>query len=203
MGQSVPTTDPIHSLICDAFFATEESHNILQQQLAEGCTSTYITLAVKNRKDPRFTQAKIEEIDKLVKMGTYEIVQEAAIPRKGTILQSRFVLTIKDSGEKTEYFKARLVILGHIDPEKPRVVNEAPTVLKSSIRLTLSLIAAYDFTIWSRDITLAFLQSKDALKRTVYVRPPKGENVLAHIGAPPGSILKAIKPQYGLAESPG
>ena len=31
----------------------------------------------------------------------------------------------------------------------------------------------------------------------------KGEDILQHIGAPPGSILKEAKPQYGLAESPG
>ena len=61
----------------------------------------------------------------------------------------------------------------------------------------------YSFSLWSRYITLAFLQSKEKLKREVYVRPPKGENVLSQIGAPDGSVLKAVKPQYSLVESPG
>ncbi len=136
-------------------------------------------------------------------MGTYEVVPESKLCESGTVLKSKFILTIKNHNEDTEYFKARLVILGHRDPDKPRVVNEAPTVLKSSVRLMITLIASHNFPLWSRDITLAFLQSKEKLKRDVYVRPPRKENVLTQIGAPPGSILKAIKPQYGLAESPG
>ncbi len=123
--------------------------------------------------------------------------------RKGAVLQSRFVLIISNQGEPTEEYKPRLVILGHIDPDKPRIVNEAPTVMRSSVRLAITLIASHNFQLWSRDITLAFLKSKDELQRDIYVRMPKGENLLEHIGAPPGSILKAVKPQYGLAESPG
>ena len=47
------------------------------------------------------------------------------------------------------------------------------------------------------------VESTDPLKRDVCVMPSKGELVLQDIGAPPVSILKAVKPQYGLAESPG
>lgn len=75
--------------------------------------------------------------------------------------------------------------------------------LKSSIRLSLALIVSNGFDIWSRDIFQAFLQSDEPLRRTVYVRPPKGEIVLQRIGAPPGTILRAIKAQYGLGDSPG
>ncbi len=64
-------------------------------------------------------------------MGTYEFIPEDQISRKGIVLHSRFVLCIKNHGEPTEQYKARLVILGHIDPDKSRVVNEAPTVMKS------------------------------------------------------------------------
>ena len=75
-------------------------------------------------------------------------------------------------------YKARLVILGHIDPEKSRVVNEARTVMRSSIRLALTFIAPHGFDLWPRDITLAFLPSKDELNRDVYAKLPKGENLL-------------------------
>ena len=34
------------------------------------------------------------------------------------------------------------------------------------------------------------------------MRPPKGEDVLERIDGPPESILKAVKLQYSLAESP-
>ncbi len=99
--------------------------------------------------------------------------------------------------------RQRLVILRHVDPFKPRVVNEAPTVLKSSIRLAVSLIPSHGFKTRSRDIPQAFLQIKDPLRRTVYVMPAKGEDLLRRIGAPPGSLLHAIKSQYGLTDTPG
>ena len=75
--------------------------------------------------------------------------------------------------------------------------------MKSYIRLALTLAAFENIVLWSRDITLAFLQSKDELKREVHIRTPKGENILQRIGAPKSSILKAVKPQYGLVEYPG
>ncbi len=97
------------------------------------------------------------------------------VPHDATILQSRFVLTIKHFENPDEYFKARLVISGHIDPDKPRVVNEAPTVLKSSVRLAVALTASKSFPIWSHDISQAFLQSEDpasndSVRPTLYRR---------------------------------
>ncbi len=58
------------------------------------------------------------------------------------MLQLRFVLTIKNADSSDQYFKARLVIPIHVDPDKPRVVSEAPSVLKSPIRLGITMIAS-------------------------------------------------------------
>jgi len=185
------------------FLASEQGSKTISEMYLNNASAVFATRIVKNKRDPRFTEAKKKELQALIAKGTYEFVKEKSINPGETILQSRFVLTIKNFNEKDEYFKARLVILGHVDPDKPRVVCEAPTVLKSSVRLLLSLAATYGFKIWSRDISQAFIQSDEPLRRTVYVKPPKGENVLDQIGAPKGSMLKAIKPQYGLPESPG
>ncbi len=116
-------------------------------------------MVVHDRKDPRFAEAKLAEIEELVKKRMYEFVKEDDIPLGATVLQFRFVLTIKNAENPDQYFKARLLILGHVDPDKPRVVNEAPTVLKSSIRLAIAMIASHGYKIWSRDISQAFLQS--------------------------------------------
>ncbi len=112
---------------------------------------------VHEEKDSYFDEAKIAEIRELIKKGTYEFVKEETcltmLPSYNLGLSS----ISKNLENPDEYFKARLVILGHIDTEKPRVVNEAPTVLKSSIRLAIALIAGKGFQIWSRDISQAFL----------------------------------------------
>lgn len=98
---------------------------------------------------------------------------------------------------------SKSVVLGKIDHEKPRVVNEAPTLMRISIRIALTSVASYNLTICFPRNTLAFSQSKDELNREVRDRMPKGENKLELMGAPFGSILKAVKLRNGLAESHG
>ena len=124
-------------------------------------------------------------------------------PPGSVVLNSRFVLTIKKREGEDDVFKARLVILGHKDPDKGRIVNEAPTVTRSSVRLIVATAQIFNFKIWSRDVSQAFVQSKDKLKREVYVRFPRGQDVMKMLGADQDYLLKAKKPLYGLCESPG
>ncbi len=162
-----------------------------------------MTVVVHDKVDSLFDEATIAEIREFNKKGTYEFLKEEHVPHGAKFLQSHFVLTIKTFENPDEFFKARLVILGHPVPEKPRVVNEALTVLKASIRLAVAFIASKGYPIWCLDISQAFLQREDRLRRTVYVRPPKGERILEQIWAEPGSLLHAIKPQYGFSDAPG
>lgn len=98
--------------------------------------------------------------------------------------------------------KARLVIMGHMDPDKPLVVNEAPTVWKSSIRLFLTFSRAYQFSLWTRDVKQAYVQSKDKLQRELYMIPPKSTDIKSILVLEEEVALKALKPLYGLSESP-
>ncbi len=125
------------------------------------------------------------------------------IAENGIVLHSPFVLTIRNHNDDLEYIKARLVILRHCNPEKPRVVNEPPTVFKSSVRILVALIVRFGFPLLFRDITFAFLPSKAKLESDFYIRLPSGEDILKSIGAPYGSILNAIQPQNRLAEALG
>ena len=119
-----------------------------------------MTVVAKDIFDPRFDKAKEDKIEKLLKLGTYKSVPESDIERTDKILQPRFVLTIKNHGEENEFFKARLVILGYVDHEKPRVVNEAPTVMKRSIRTTLILTSPFGFAPSSHDVSLVFCKAR-------------------------------------------
>ena len=73
------------------------------------------TIIVKNKKDSRFNDAKRKEVSNLANKGTYEIVQENKIPEGSFIIESRFVLCIKNFSEPDELYKIRLVILCHIN----------------------------------------------------------------------------------------
>ena len=109
-----------------------------------GAYAIFSTVEAKNKDDPRFKDAKVEEVLQLIEKGTYEFVHEDDIPLDSTILRFRFVLTIKNVNDPDQYLKARLVILGHLHPDKAHVVNETRTVIKSSIRLALTLLASLD-----------------------------------------------------------
>ena len=90
-----------------------------------GATSGLITIIVKDKNDARFAEAEVEEVEKLIKLGSFEIVPESNIAKNGTTLHSRLVLNIKNHNKPIDYFKARLVILGHDGPEKRRGLHVA------------------------------------------------------------------------------
>ncbi len=66
--------------------------------------------------------------------GTYVVVDEDSVQPGATVLNARVVHSIEFDSEGRPVYKSRLVIQGHRDPEKDRVVNEAPTLLRSSVR---------------------------------------------------------------------
>ncbi len=82
----------------------------------KGASAVFATVVVYDKKDARFDEAKIAEIRELIQKGTYEIVKEEDVPHDATILQSRFVLTIKN-------FEIGRVLQSstlHFRPHRPR-----------------------------------------------------------------------------------
>ncbi len=86
---------------------------------------------------------------------------------------------------------------------RKEIVAEAPTILQYSTRLILSLIKVYQYSIWTRDMKQAFIQSGYSLGRPLFIKPPSVPNVMSMVGHPQDSYLQALKPIYGLKESPG
>ena len=99
------------------------------------------------------------------------------------------MLTIKDSDPEYIIYKDRLVILGHRDPEKARVVNEAPTILRASVRLIITLAISIDLELSTRDVIQEFVKSREFLKRVIFIRPPKNQRTMEMLGAPPNGLL--------------
>ncbi len=153
--------------------------------------------------DKRFHESALSGIQGLLSRGSYEVVKPEQIPADATILKSRMENAIKTDEQGREIFKSRLIIQGHLDPGKATIVNDAPTVLRSSIRLILSLSQMYDFPLWTRVVKQAFTQSAYQLARQVLIKPPNKPDLMPMMNHPPGSYLRALKPIYGLTESPG
>lgn len=116
------------------------------------------------------------------------------MPAKANVLGDPFVLCIKNIGSKSEVYKARYVVQGQRDKEKNWQVHPSTNLRQSSVRLTMSLEAVFEFRIWSYDVTQAYLQADDKLQRLVYIKPTN------EFGLKGGQLLQLVQTLYGLSD---
>jgi hypothetical protein len=147
-----------------------------------------------------FKESDRTEIDALIANSTFKILKYNPEVHYRRIFNLRLVQEIK--GKNTQpYKKSRLVLAGHSDQGKEEILTQSPTIQRISQRLLLSLgaslIATYDMHCELRDITQAYVQSKDKLLRTILAKPPKELQGTF----PPGTILRVVQPLYRAAKS--
>ena len=93
------------------------------------------------------------------------------------ILKSRWVLTWKDveaEDDKPAFkkAKARLVVLGYMDPMITSVARDSPTLSKEGRATVLQCIASYQWELTSFDIKTAFLRGKADQANPLAMEPP-------------------------------
>lgn len=145
-----------------------------------------------------FMESRQKKINGLLEKGVFEIVPISEVPINVRIFGSRFVDEMKNAGTATAYEKSRLVVQAYNDQKKISILTQAPTIQRMSQRLILALPALQHrphLKLYLRDITQAYVQSTTFLNRKFYVRPP------AEIQLPVDSILKVVKPLYGVPEA--
>ena len=141
-----------------------------------------------------------KELNGLLDKGVFEIVDKEDIPGGARIFNTRFVDEIKNPGTAEAFEKSRLVVQAYNDSEKELVLTQSPTIQRSSERCLLCVATATignGRRIYLRDVTQAYVQSATSLNREFFVRPPPE---LAK-RLPNGSILKVVKPLYGIPEA--
>ncbi|KAL0929476.1 uncharacterized protein CTRU02_204398 [Colletotrichum truncatum] len=165
-------------------------------------------LAVKLRLDNIITTPGLPyeesdriEIDALINQGVFTFIRYDPDKHSNIrIFRTRMVREIKNKTTKP-YEKSRLVIQGYGDQEKEEILTQAPTIQRMSQRLLLALgpTLVRDFKCQGelRDITQAYTQSDDPLKRTIIARLPRE----LEGKYPERTLLHIVKPLYGLAES--
>ena len=142
------------------------------------------------------------EIEGLIANGTFEIVHYDMLTddeRQGRIFNSRLVNEIKNK-EGLPYEKSRLVVQGYNDMGKTSILTQAPTIQRSSQRLLISLIPTlmqFGLVVEIRDITQAYIQSHTKLRRVIISELP----LQMRDKYPAGSLLRLIKPLYGIAKA--
>ena len=105
---------------------------------------------------------KPRKIKGLLDRGTYLILNENNLPAGAIVSKSTVVHAIKKnfSGKKNIRRGWR-----NKDMLKGKIVKEAPTIIRSSTGVILTISASMNFKIWSRNVRRAFIQSEDGLHR--------------------------------------
>lgn len=85
------------------------------------------------------------------------------------------------------------------DRNKAEIVHKTARIRPSSIRLVLSGSATHEFKGFSHDVTQAYLQSKDRLRREIYLQvKPQDRDIF---GINENELVKIEKPLYGICDS--
>ena len=153
-----------------------------------------------------FKGAKNKEIQSWLSTGTVQrMLRHKLAPEQ--ILRCRWILTWKALDEqeqketkKTHKPKARLVVLGYLDPELEHVPRDSPTLSRQSRMLALQLIASSQWVIRSFDVKSAFLQGKPQEDRVLGLEPVPELREAMKLG--PQEVCRLAKSAYGLVDAP-
>ena len=124
------------------------------------------------------------------------------------ILRCRWVLTWKPIEEqdrdpknpRDRKAKARLVVLGYLDPSIEKLNRDSPTLSKHSRMVLLQLIASSGWILRSFDIKAAFLQGKTQEGRIIGIEPVP--ELISAMGLKSNEVCRLKKSAYGLIDAP-
>lgn len=152
-------------------------------------------LSVEANKECNFKASREQELNNLLKQEVFEIVPLKLVPKGKRIYGTRWVDVLKTTNGKS-FEKSRLVAQNYRDRDATTIPTRSPTISRFGQRIAVATAAMFPHhTAFIRDISQAYIQSKEHLKRKVYLRPPK------ELGLKTDQVLLAKKPLYGIPES--
>ena len=210
------------------FDVSLQSHEALPQNQAEAWT-LLATSAKKQRTEVKqselspaekaeFDRAKEAEVQNWIQTGTLSKVLRNQIP-DDQILRCRWILTWKPldpvgetqdnpnvsqkspcQSQRTHKAKARLVVLGYLDPKIEEIPRDSPTLHRTSRMLLLQTIASNGWSLESFDIRAAFLQGTPQSDRVIGIEPVS--EIRKAMNMSPWEVGKLNKGAYGLIDAP-
>ena len=186
------------------------------------CEEDFLMLATASKKqrtevklstlDPHerqeFEAAKAKEVNNWLQTGTVErMFRNALSPEQ--ILRCRWIYVWKpiecpkeqkENGGRSRKAKARLVVLGYLDPQLETIPRDSPTPGRTSKMLIAQVIASMRWTLMSFDIKAAFLQGRTQEGREIAIEPVP--EMVKAMDLKPTEVCKLIKSAYGLIDAP-
>ena len=186
----------------------DNPHDMLFLATAAKRQRSEVKLSTLNAKEnEEFQLAKKSEIMNWLKTDTVcKMLRNQLAPEE--ILRCRWVLTWKPIEEsdrdklnpKDKKAKARLVVLGYLDPSIEKLNRDSPTLSKHARMLLLQLIASKGWNLQSFDIKAAFLQGKTQKDRIIGIEPVP--ELVEALKLCPDEICRLTKSAYGLIDAP-
>ena len=148
-------------------------------------------------RDPLWKAAMQDEYDSLVENGTWSLVSAEDLPANSNIVDCKWVLTEKKSGDGSVRPKARLVAKGFTQEFGVDYFETfAPVAKMPTFRIFLALSALHNFSLRHLDVKNAFLQGD--LDEEIYMRQPQHFCV----SGSESFVCRLHRPIYGLKQSP-
>lgn len=178
---------------------------------AEKRQRTEVKLSMLTSEEKRaFEAAKDNEIKNWLKTGTVSRVLRSQLAPE-QILRCRWILVWKPLEENntdvpttsklaTHKPKARLVVLGYLDPNLTEVPRDSPTLGRQSKMILLQLVASLGWSLGSFDIRAAFLQGKPQKDRVIGLEPVPELSKAMQLQ--PDEVCRLDKSAYGLIDAP-
>ena len=193
----VPADDPLKDNEAYIFLATAGKKERTEVKLH--------TLTNEERKE--FDKAKEKEVTNWLQTGTVErMFRHQLSPEQ--ILRCRWIYVWKpvecpkEQKElgKTKKAKARLVVLGYLDPQLETIPRDSPTLGRTSKMMIAQVVASMLWTLGSFDIKAAFLQGKTQEDRKIAVEPVP--ELVKAMQLQPNEVCRLVKSAYGLIDAP-
>ena len=153
-----------------------------------------------------FDKAMTSEINNWLKTGTVKKLLRNQVAEHD-IIRCRWILTWKPldpqdvgPGQRPFKAKARLVILGFMDPQLDSIPRDSPTLGRVPKMLLLQAIASHSWHLRSFDVKAAFLQGEKQEGRQLAVEPVA--ELRKAMGLGPNEICQLNKGAYGLIDAP-
>ena len=153
-----------------------------------------------------FMEAKQKELSSFFQNNVWIFsTEKEADPER--VLKARFILNWKKNDDGTPRAKARLICQGFRDPDalNGTLQTTSPTLTRVSRNLVLYVASMLGMTLFTADITTAFLQGKEYAPdspRAIWIKLPSDAANLLGLGPQHGVLMKLTKPMYGLCDAP-
>merc|ERR1719301_185549 len=115
-----------------------------------------MTQALSGKDADNWRKAIQAELESLVDLEVYEVISRRDVPRGKKLMMSKIVLKYKVFEKR---YKARLVVLGFMQPSDDVGDTFAPVAKFTTFRILCAVACQFDFEISSSDVKTAFLNA--------------------------------------------